>query len=154
MTRTDLPLLLLAEPVATRPAPQARLTFTDTAFLLAALAIVAGGCLWLLDMAAARSSGQEPVSAHLFEHLSNMSTWVSGLMTGSFKYMLLLIASILNSGLIVSLVYSLRSLDRGVHRATNRASFKLTPLRKAQNIRRPRNQARAAAPYLLSPVFR
>jgi hypothetical protein len=154
MTRTDLPLLYLAEPVAKRQPPQSRLTFADTAFLLTAMVLVAGGCLWLLDMASARSSGQAPVATHFF---SDILTWLPALLMTSGKYLLLLLASILNSALIVALVYSLRSLDRGVRRASNRASFRLTPLRKAQNVRRPKGHQprREAAPsYLLSPVFR
>lgn len=154
MTRTALPLLLLAEPVAKRQSAPARLTFGDTAFLITALVLVAGGCLWMLDLASARSAGHEPYANHLFTNLANALHSLPHLMGGTGKYLLLLVASIVNSGLIAVMVYSLRSLDRGVRRAANRASFTLTPLRSAQNIYRPRGQAREAASYLLSPIFR
>jgi hypothetical protein len=155
MTRTDLPLLLLAEPVAKRQSPQSRLKFADAAFLLTVATVLVGGCLLLLNLGSAQSSGQAPVDSHFF---GDLLAALPALLATLGKYVLLALACILNSALIVALVYSLRSLDLKVRRKALRASFGATPLRKAQNVRQPQakavRQEAAAQSYLLSPVFR
>lgn len=171
MTRSDSPSLFLAEPVTKFHHSQPRTTNTgDTFFLVAAMILVVGGCLFVLDMAAAKSTASSAVSKEL---LNQVTTWTPNLVAGSYKYVLLLLASVINSALIVTLVYGLRSMDLYTRFATNN-TFTLTRLRKQQNIRRPRNYRRvprvaptstpaptpmptppAAAPsYLLSPIFK
>ncbi|MDZ4289920.1 MAG: hypothetical protein U0984_18285 [Prosthecobacter sp.] len=158
MTRTDLPLLHLAEPTA-RQIPQSRVHLFDALFLTAALVLVVGGALFLIDQASARSSGQEATFHRL---CTEASLWLPAIMTGAAKYATLFLASIVNSALIVFLVTSLRSLDRKVGRMSNRRAFGFTPMRRVHNLRRAQAararqttvRARESQSFLLSPVFR
>src|SRR6476661_6041092 len=71
MTRTDLPLLHLAEP-PTRQRTASRIHLGDAIFLTGSLILLLGGTFFLLDLGAARSAGHD-TSLHQF--LSSASEW-------------------------------------------------------------------------------
>ena len=158
MTRTNLPLLLLAEPKACHR-PQSGVHFLDAAFLTTALVTVLGGSLFLLDLGAARSSGQVTTLSQL---MSEASIWLPAIMSGAAKYATLFLASVVSSALLVFLVTALRSLDRKVGRLCTRQAFGFTPISKVHDVRRPlavrtrdtRVHSRESQGFLLCPVFR
>jgi hypothetical protein len=159
MTRFDTPLLHLAEP-APRQATHRRVHLLDTVCLITILALVLGAALFVIDMAGSRSSGEETGS--LSRLLSSLSVGVPALLAAVGKYGMLLLASIVNSTVIVLLVTALRTLDRRVGRMTNRRLSRFGPVRRMQTLGHPRSAARStrvvrsreAETYLLSPVFR
>jgi len=153
MTRTDSPLLFLSEPPTRSQAAQ-RVTSFDFAFLIASLVLVIGGCLWLLDVGAARNSGG---GSFTLQWLTETALGVPALLGSFSKYVLLLLGSVLNSALIVLLVHSLRMVDR---RVTTRRPHRspLLPARRPgmENVRRPAKIFAVAdsSAFLLPPVFR
>ena len=155
MTRSHSPVLFLAEPVATQRCPQVRIHFFDFAFLTLALIAICGGCLFVMDLAAARSAGQD---SPMMQMLSQFGDMIPSLMHGAANYALLFLASVLNSALIVALVYGLRALDRTFSRDTRRQypMFMNLPRPKSKNVRgrRAAIRARESSPFLLSPVYR
>ena len=155
MTRSQSPALFLAEPVATQRCPQVRIHFLDYAFLTLALIAICGGCLFVMDLAAARSAGQE---SPMMQMLSQIGSMLPSLMHGAANYALLFLASVLNSALIVALVYGLRALDRKVSHGGRRhhPMFMNLPRPRTQNVRgrQAAIRARESGPFLLSPVFR
>lgn len=155
MTRTDNAILFLSEPPSHSAANQHRLAPFDLFFLTAALIVVVGGCLFVLNLGAARSSGHDAIS---FQWLADASTHLPTLTASLSKYALLLMGSVLNSALIVLLVHGLRTLDRRVTTRRTRRSPLLPERRPGmENVRR--STARQApfddnSAFLLSPVFR
>lgn len=150
MIRPATPLMLLAEP----PARQVRRTSVsgfDILFLITATLFVIGGCLFMLDLAAARSTGQESSS---LQFVSHASTWLPGMAATIGKYALLLIASAVNSALIVLLVQALRSLDRKVSRITVRIRQGVSANASRSRQNREASALRDSSPFLLTPVFR
>jgi hypothetical protein len=131
----------------------------DTVFLASVLIILVGGALFLIDLASARSSGQETTGFNQF--LSQIPLWMPAIGGFLAKYGMLFLMSVVNSALIVLLVTALRTLDQKVGRLANRRKSRFGPMRKMHDLRRAREVA-AAAPtdprdfqsYLLSPVFR
>lgn len=168
MNRSASPISRLAEQ-APASAPETRVTRFDFAFLATAFVVVAGGCVALLDMAEARSTGAD---SFLLRMVTDAGVWVPALAKVAAKYSLLFLASVLNSALIVALVHNLRRLDRRLTLMSPRFTKNgLARRQKPQNVRckrpalrRAQEQIRAAtttaAPvrddsnYLLSPVFR
>lgn len=152
----------LAEPPARRSSSRTSVSVFDFAFVLMAALVLVGGCIFMLDMASAQSSGHESSSLKL---LSETSVWLPALAKTAGKYALLFIASIVNSGLIVLLVQGLRSMDMKLSRFTIR-DLKLPG--KIGNIRgkrahkesvraskrREATSVRESSPFLLSPIFR
>lgn len=156
MTRTDNAILFLSEPPSRSAAGQQRLTAFDFAFLTTALIVVVGGCLFALNLGAARSTGHDAIS---FQWLADATAHLPVMMASLSKYVLLLMGSVLNSALIVLLVHGLRTLDRRVTTRRTRRSPLLPERRPGmENVRR--SPATRQAPladnsgFLLSPVFR
>jgi hypothetical protein len=127
----------------------------DVIFLFGALAFLVGGTFFLIDLASARSSGQ---ATGLSRFLAEASVSIPAMLGGMAKYGMWLLASVLNSALIVLLVTALRTLDRKVGRFANRRISRFTPMRKVHHMRRARAAAaarsRESQNFLLSPVFR
>ncbi|SKB04354.1 hypothetical protein SAMN02745166_04047 [Prosthecobacter debontii] len=148
--------MLLAEPPA-RQARQARLSGFDFVFLLTATLFIIGGCFFMLDLAAAHSSGQE---SSMLRTITDVSSWlpsmIATLAATVGKYVLLLAASVLNSALIVMLVQFLRSLDRRVSHVSiskREAVVNTSYVRPAKEGRQAA-AVRQSSPFLLTPVFR
>jgi len=142
------PLIYRAEVPVRKRRPQHQVNFFDYAFLTTMLIIIAGGCLCVLDMASAQSTGQESVVGRL---IANLSIWGPTLVQGVAKYVLLFAASVVNSALIVALVCSLRSLDRKVNQEN---ANKRLYLGKSRSSQRGMMLTRESTPFILSPVFR
>jgi len=155
MTRSPSPVLFLAEPAFVARRPQVRIHVLDYAFLILALVIICGGSLFVMDLAAARTSGQE---SPVMQMLAQIGSFIPSLVDGFANYALLLVASVLNSALIVAFVYGLRALDQKVSRPSRRYHPMLMnlPRPQARNVRGKRAAVRAheSRPFLLSPVFR
>lgn len=157
MIRPANPIMLLAE----QPASQTRQTSVsvsgfDVAFLFTVGLFIVGGCFFMLDLAAARSSGQE---SSVWNFLTETSTWLPTAAMSAGKYVLLLVASAINSALIVLLVQSLRVLDRKVrhvsHRIRHAAPAQVSPNSRAGSDREyPTASRDSSGAFLLSPVFR
>jgi hypothetical protein len=155
MTRSHSPVLFLAEPAFASRRPQVRIHFLDYSFFILALITILGGSLFVMDLAAARNSGQE---SPMMQMLAQFANFIPSLLDGVANYALLLVASVLNSALIVAFVYGLRALDRKVSRPSRRYHPMLMnlPRPQARNTRGKRAAVRAheSRPFLLSPVFR
>lgn len=147
-----------------RRARRTQVSGFDTLFLGGAALAILAGCGVLLDQGAAYSSGQGSLVADLF---TQAVAWVPGALASAGKYTLLLLASILNSALIVLLVQGLRTLDRTMRRLPQGAARMLRRQTKATSsavVRAPAAVAPAPANaagsgtqssgFLLSPVFR
>ena len=164
MTQHDVPMLLLAEP-AVRQVSQSRVSRIDAAFVITTMLVVAGGAAIVLDLGAARSSGGESMGMHAASSAAHV---VPGLLASVSKYLLLLLASVVNSAVMVAMVYGLGRLDRAVRDLSQRSGFAFTGIRKTGNIRRPRGHRRVATvkaqpqpqsqmqvqAFLLSPLLR
>ena len=157
MIRSAFPITHLAE-LPARHRSQNRVSGFDFCFLLTAALIVVGGSFLMLDAAAAKSSGQESA---VLRFLTDASIWLPALVKIAGKYSLYLIASVVNSALIVLLVQSLRGVDEQVSYRLKK--FKLggyTREKKSENICGKRahvarmKASSQASPFLLSPVFR
>lgn len=136
---------------------QARVTAFDIAFLITATLFVIGGSLFVLSLGSAHSSGQ---TSSVMNYLTDAATWLPAMAKMAGKYILLFLASILNSGLIVLLVQSLRTMDRKITLRVPSISFGSTKaaaesfLGKRAQQRREVVAIRESSPFLLSPVFR
>lgn len=158
MNRADSPIIYLA---ATRsPSPRrskSRVKFFDYVFLTLAITAVAGGCLWILDTAAARSHGHESLA---MQFMSQAEQWLPQMLSGTFKSVLFALAGVVNLALIIGLVQGLRVADRHVNRISKgyRLCFVDANQHKVQSIRREtlrvKARGRETSPFLLSPVFR
>lgn len=158
MTRSTLPIAHLAELPARQLRSQARVSAFDFVFLMTATLVVIFGCAFMLDLAAARSSGQ---ASPVWDTLSNAAVWLPTMAKLAGKYILLFLASIVNSGLIVLLVQSLRTMDSKISQVVPTFSFGSSAKVKVGNVRgkrahqrREASAIRESAPFLLSPVFR
>jgi len=155
MTRSQSSVLFLAETAPTQRCPRVRIHFLDYAFLTLVLIVICGGCLFVMDLAAAHSSGQSSPATQM---LSQAGGFFSFVMHGAANYALLFLASIINSALIVALVQGLHALDRKFSRGTRHqhAFFVDLPLSGSQNM--DENAVPVCSseigPFLLSPVFR
>lgn len=122
----------------------------------AALALMAG-CAVLLDQGASYSSGQGSLVADWFYHAS---TWIPGAVEVAGKYLLLFLASILNSALLVVLVQGLRMMDKVLRckpclHARLRSSERPAPYSSAPlNSSAPALSQEECGKFLLCPVFR
>jgi hypothetical protein len=162
MIRPALPIMHLAEPAARQKTTQTSVSGFDIAFVLTSALILAGGCFFALDMASAKSQGHDSATLKM---VAETSTMLPSMLYMAGKYALLLLASILNSALIVVLVQSLRMLDRKVSRFSL-GNFQAP--QKAKNIRgkrahlqsqraekrRETSSIRHSSPFLLSPIYR
>jgi hypothetical protein len=155
MTRSHSPVLFLDQSTTTSRRPHVRIHFFDYVFLTLSLIVICGGCLFVMDLASAHSSGQE---SPMMQMLNNIGSAIPALMHGIAKYALLFLASVLNSALIVGLVYGLRALDSKVSRGPRRQypMFMNLPRPSSQNVRgrKAAMRVRETVPFLLSPVFR
>lgn len=144
-----------------RRARRTQVSGFDTLFLGGTALAILAGCGVLLDQGAAYSSGQGSLVADLF---TQAAAWVPGALASAGKYTLLLLASILNSALIVLLVQGLRTLDRTMRRLPQGAARMLrrqTQTAASAVLRAPAAAAPANAAgsgtqgsgFLLSPVF-
>ena len=165
MIRPATPIMHLAE-LPARSVSRTPVSGFDFAFVLTAALFVLVGCFFMLDLASAHSSGHE---SGALKFLTETSVWLPALAKVAGKYILLLLASVVNSALIVLLVQSLRTLDSKISRLTPRFSMSgfLTSTR-VENIRgkkahlesqrsgkrREASAIRESSPFLLSPVFR
>jgi ABC-type Fe3+ transport system permease subunit len=161
MIRPAHPIMHLAEQTS-RPAPRTSASGLDSLFLATIGLSLIGGCFLLLDMGASYSHGQTSMS---LQFLSEASVWLPAAATAVGKYLLLLLASVLNSGVIVLLVQSLRKMDQKLSRLNPRFH---TSAKKTGNVRgkrahlesqrahqrREASAIRESSPFLLSPVFR
>jgi len=145
----------LAEPAARQGSRTSSVSGFDFAFVLTVAFVIVGSCFFMLEMAAARSSGQEST---LLKFLAESALWLSAQISIIGKYVLLFTASIVNSALIVLFVQSLRKTDQRVSRMSlgllnisNQVGH--TRSKRAQQ-RRQATAIRESSPFLLSPVFR
>lgn len=160
MIRSALPIMHLAEPPA-RPSPRTPVSPFDFAFVMAAALTIVGGSFFLLNLASAHSTGQESTA---LKFVSETSAWLPSLAMSIGKYALLLLASAVNSALIVMLVQSLRTMDRKMRHLKPRMLRSKVRSNKArtENVRGKRAHMRreamaaeaASRQFLLSPVFR
>lgn len=156
----------LAEPPARQKTTRTSVSGFDVAFVLTAALVLVGGCFFMLDVASARSHGHDSTALNM---VAETTTLLPGLAQMAGKYVLLFLASIVNSALIVLLVQSLRSLDFKMSRFKPKLAMGgLQASPKAQNVRgkrahlegqragkrREASAARTSSPFLLSPVFR
>lgn len=137
---------------------QARVSAFDIAFLITATLFVIGGSLFMLSLGSAHSSGQ---ASSAMNFLADAATWLPAMVHIAGKYLLLFLASIINSGLIVLLVQSLRTMDTKISQVVPTFSFGSSAKAKTGNVRgkrahqrREASSIRESAPFLLSPVFR
>lgn len=163
MIRSSLPIAHLAETPVRRSSTQTRVSGFDFAFLFASAAFIVVGCLFMLDLASSRSSGQESQGVQWF---SETSVWLPAFAKACGKYALWLAFSVVNSALLTCIVQALRVTDRRLRflsvRYLNSLSKNKAPVRRTQNVRGKREHLRRealkqreaqAAVYLLSPVF-
>lgn len=160
MIRPAHPIMHLAEQTS-RPAPRTSASGFDSLFIATIGLSLIGGCFLLLDMGASYSHGQTSMS---LQFLSEAAVWLPAAATAVGKYLLLLLASVLNSGILVLLVQSLRKMDQKLSRFTPRFSSpaKIGNVRgkrahmesQRANQRREASAIRESSPFLLSPVFR
>lgn len=153
MSHSHSTVLYLSEPIYAQRQTQTRLHFLDYAFLTMALILVCGGCLFVMDLAAAQSAGQE---SPMMQMLSQLGQVMPALMHGAANYALLFLASVLNSALIVGLVYGLRALDSQVCRPRRQHPMFLNlPRPQAKNVRGKRATVRGqeSRVFIISPVF-
>lgn len=162
MIRSALPIMHLAEPPARQSSSRASTASgLDAAFVLSSALVLIGGSFLLLEMASARSKGHDSVS---LQFLTDASIWLPSMVSLVGKYIALFVASIVNSGLIVLLVQSLRGMDHKMSRVIPRVSlgnFRSTSQTRSENVRgkrasqrREASAIRITSPFLLSPVFR
>jgi len=127
---------------------------TDYAFLMAALVVICGSCLFMLDLASAHSSGQESMMLTFASELTHtMPLIVSSIST----YFTLFLSSILTSGILVAFVYGLRALDQKVTGSRNQQSSSYFTVRAAKvasiNQYKAALRGRESQLFLVSPVF-
>lgn len=126
----------------------------DFAFLMSALVVICGGCLFTLDLASARSTGQESV---ILSFVSQLIHSVPSLLSELSTYFSLFLSSILTSAILVAFVSGLRALDQKVSgsRKQQASSFYTVKSAKIASL----NQYKAALRgrrnnfFLISPVF-
>lgn len=165
MIRPALPITHLAEPGFNQTARKASSGHgLDTVFVLTAGLLVLGGAVFLLDAASSHNQGHGSV---LMEMAGDWLGTLPGILAAASKYLLLFLASIVNSALIVLGVQALRYADRQYSRLLPRLNQGLAKNRPAnvrgkrahresQRATQRRQEAaiRTSSPFLLSPVFR
>lgn len=158
MTRSHSPSLFLVEPAFAQRQNQVRVHFFDYAFFSLALIFICGGCFFVMDLAAAHNAGEE---SPVMKMLSEAWNAVPSILGGCWHYMLLFIASVVNSALIVCFVQCLRFIDQKVTRGRRRHHYPMfvsysrpikVPVKKAaQEASKPKPEFRY---FLLSPVMK
>jgi hypothetical protein len=126
----------------------------DYAFLMAALVVICGGCLFMLDLASARSSGQDSMVLNFASRITHaLPSIVSSIST----YFTLFLSSILTSGILVAFVYGLRALDQKVTGSQNHQSSSYFTVKAAKvasiNQYKAALRGRESRLFLISPVF-
>lgn len=158
MTRSNSPSLFLVEPAFAQRQKQVRIHFLDYAFLTCALIFICGGCLFVMDLAAAHNAGEQ---SPIMKMLTQAWQIIPTILGSCWHYMLLFIASIINSALIVAFVHGLRVIDQKVTRGRMRrhypmfVSFSKSASYKAIATTRVPQKTEAEVRYfLLSPVIK
>lgn len=167
MIRSALPITHLAEPGFNQKARKASPSHgLDAVFVISTGLLMLGGAAFLLD---AGSSHQEGHSSVLLQMASETLSSLPSLMAATSKYILLFLASIVNSALIALGVQALRVMDRHYSRLAPRLGFRRKPTSgKIENVRgkrahlesqratqrRQEAAIRTSSPFLLSPLLR
>ncbi|TDU73198.1 hypothetical protein EI77_01666 [Prosthecobacter fusiformis] len=162
MIRPALPIAHLAEANG-RSTVRTSVSGFDFAFIMTTALTIVGGCFFMLELASAYSHGRDSAA---LKFLTEMTVWLPAMASVAGKYILLFLASIVNSALIVLLVQSLRKMDFTFNRVTSRkvsGGFRNSAAR-VENVRGKRTHfktqkvtnsgVRKSSPFLLSPVFR
>jgi hypothetical protein len=126
----------------------------DCAILMAALVAICGGCLFILDLASARSSGQDSM---VLNFASQIVHAIPSVVSSISTYFTLFLSSILTSGILVAFVYGLRALDQKVTGSHNLKSSSYFTVRAAKvasiNQCKAASRGRESRLFLISPVF-
>jgi hypothetical protein len=126
----------------------------DYVFLMTALVLICGGCLFMLDLASARSSGQNSV---VLNFASQITHTLPSIVSSISTYFTLFLSSILTSGILVAFVYGLRALDQKVTGSHNHQSSSYFTLKAAKvasiNQYKAALRGRECRLFLISPVF-
>lgn len=158
MTRSNSPSLFLVEPVFAQRQNQVRIHFLDYAFMTCALIFICGGCLFVMDLAAAHNAGEQSPIMKMLTHAWSL---IPSILGSCWHYTLLLIASVINSALIVAFVQCLRVIDHKVTRGRKRRHYPMfvsysrslsLPLKAPAPVtKKPEAEVRY---FLLSPVIK
>jgi hypothetical protein len=158
MTRSNSPSLFLVEPAFAQRQNQVRIHFLDYAVLIGALIFICGGCLFVMDLAAAHNAGEQ---SPILKMLDQAWSLIPSILGNCWHYTLLLIASVINSALIVAFVQCLRAIDKKVVRSRKRhhypmfvsysRSTHLTAKAQLSATKKPNVEVRY---FLLSPVIK
>jgi hypothetical protein len=126
----------------------------DYAFFMVALVGICGGCLFLLDLASARSSGQDSMVLNFASQLAHAIPSMVGSIS---TYITLFLSSILTSAALVAFVYGLRALDQKVTGSNKSQSSSYFTLKAAKiasiNQYKAALRGRESRLFLISPVF-
>jgi hypothetical protein len=146
------PVSYLSEPsYVRRSVAKSKLQFLDYAFLMTILVVICGGCLFMMDLASAHSTGRESA---ILSFVSGLSQSVPALLGEVSTYFTLFLSSILTSAILVAFVCGLRALDQKV---TSTPSSSFLTVRAAQeasvNQYKAALRGRESRLFLLSPVF-
>lgn len=110
------PFIIAATATPARRQPQrVRIYWFDYAFFTMALVLICGGALFLIELAANQSTGQQTMLAQFVEQASN---WMAFVSSKTATYGALLLGSILNSALLTLFVQLLRTVDRRLSRSS------------------------------------
>jgi hypothetical protein len=126
----------------------------DYAFLITALVVICGGCLFMLDLASARSTGQESM---LLSFVSQLTHTLPSLLSEISTYFTLFLSSILTSAVLVGFVCGLRALDQQVTGSSKQQSSSYFSIKAAKvasiNQYKAALRGRESRLFLISPVF-
>jgi hypothetical protein len=127
---------------------------SDYAFFMTALVGICGSCFLLLDLASARSSGQDSMMLNFASQIAHAIPSIVGSIS---TYFTLFLSSILTSGILVAFVYGLRALDQKVTGSHNHQSSSYFTLKAAKvasiNQYKAALRGRECRLFLISPVF-
>lgn len=155
MSLSHTPVAFLSKPsYASHSSSKSALYTADYAFFMAALVIVCGGCLFMMDLASAQSQARESMFLSI---VSQLTQSVPALWAEVSTYVTLLLSSILTSGILVGFVIGLRALDQKVTGSSHQKSSSFFTVKAAQvesmNQYKAALRGRESRIFLLSPVF-
>ncbi len=134
-----------------------RIHWFDYAFFTLALIGICGGALFLIELGSAQSNGQGSIVTRFMDEAS---VWLPVISQKLTTYGLLLLASVVNSALMVLFVQLLRTMDRTFSRSRQRRwpASNRVPARARSVYVKATHQQQAPAlnrdSFLLSPIIR
>lgn len=134
-----------------------RIHWFDYAFFTLALIGICGGALFLLELGSVQTSGQ---GSFITRFMEEAAVWLPVISQKLTTYGLLLLASVVNSAMMVLFVQLLRTMDRTFSRSRQRrwpASNRVPARPRSANVQAVRQRQAPVLSrdgFLLSPIIR